>query len=113
MGDFAYPPVNFETHPDRYVHWDLEVDGSVAKLTMHIKEDRPMWDGLYDLKLNSYDLAVDIERDAESERVTARFLQLSRQMNSLQSALTTTAAELQELKKQEKADIVALRKEMK
>lgn len=61
MGDFAYPPVNFETHPDRYVHWDLEVDGSVAKLTMHIKEDRPMWDGLYDLKLNSYDLAVDIE----------------------------------------------------
>ena len=61
MGDFAYPPVNFETHPDQYVHWDLEVDGSVAKLTMHIKEDRPMWDGLYDLKLNSYDLAVDIE----------------------------------------------------
>lgn len=57
-------------------------------------------------------LAVDIERDAESERVTARFLQLSRQMNSLQSALTTTAAELQELKKQEKADIVALRKEI-
>ena len=55
MGDFAYPPVNFETHPDQYVHWDLEVDGSVAKLTMHIKEDRPMWDGLYDLKLNSYD----------------------------------------------------------
>ena len=61
MGDFAYPPVNFETHPDQYVHWDLEVDGSVAKLTMHIKEDRPMWDGLYDLKLNSYDLAVDFE----------------------------------------------------
>ena len=61
MGEFAYPPVNFETHPSRYVHWDLDIDGSVAKLTMHIKEDRPMWDGLYDLKLNSYDLAVDIE----------------------------------------------------
>ncbi len=61
MGDFAYPPVNFETHPDRYVHWDLDVDGTVATLTMHIKEDHPMWDGLYDLKLNSYDLAVDIE----------------------------------------------------
>ena len=61
MGDFAYPPVNFETHPERYVHWDLEVNGSVATLTMHIKEDHPMWEGLYELKLNSYDLAVDIE----------------------------------------------------
>jgi benzoyl-CoA-dihydrodiol lyase len=61
MGEFAYPPVNFETHPNNYVHWDLDIDGSVATLTMHIKEDRPMWDGLYDLKLNSYDLAVDIE----------------------------------------------------
>jgi len=61
MGEFAYPPVDFETHPDRYIHWDFEVNGSIANLTMHIKEDRPMWDGLYDLKLNSYDLAVDIE----------------------------------------------------
>ncbi len=61
MGEFAYPPVDFETHPDRYVHWDFEIEGSIATLTMHIKEDRPMWDGLYDLKLNSYDLAVDIE----------------------------------------------------
>jgi len=61
MGEFAYPPVNFETHPDKYIHWDLDIDGSVATLTMHIKEDHPMWEGLYDLKLNSYDLAVDIE----------------------------------------------------
>jgi len=61
MGDFEYPPVSFETHPDQYIHWDLEVDGSVATLTMHIKEDHPMWEGMYDLKLNSYDLAVDIE----------------------------------------------------
>lgn len=61
MGEFAYPPVDFETHPDRYVHWDFQVNGGIANLTMHIKEDRPMWDGLYDLKLNSYDLAVDIE----------------------------------------------------
>jgi benzoyl-CoA-dihydrodiol lyase len=53
--------VEFETHPDRYVHWDLDIDGGVATLTMHIKEDHPMWEGLYDLKLNSYDLAVDIE----------------------------------------------------
>jgi benzoyl-CoA-dihydrodiol lyase len=61
MGEFAYPPVNFETHPDRYVHWDLDIEGSIATLTMHIKEDHPMWEGLYELKLNSYDLAVDIE----------------------------------------------------
>ena len=61
MGEFAYPPVDFETHPERYIHWDLDVDGNIATLTMHIKEDHPMWDGLYDLKLNSYDLAVDIE----------------------------------------------------
>ena len=61
MGEFAYPPVNFETHPDRYIHWDLDIEGSIATLTMHIKEDHPMWEGLYELKLNSYDLAVDIE----------------------------------------------------
>ena len=53
------------------MHWDLEIDGSVAKLTMHIKEDRPMWDGLYDLKLNSYDLAVDIPRRGQSLTVRA------------------------------------------
>jgi benzoyl-CoA-dihydrodiol lyase len=58
---FDYPDVNFETHPDDYVHWGLEIDGSVATLTMHIKEDRPLWDGQYELKLNSYDLGVDIE----------------------------------------------------
>ncbi|MDP6933812.1 MAG: enoyl-CoA hydratase-related protein, partial [Myxococcota bacterium] len=61
MGHFEYPPVDFETHPDRYVHWDLEIEGAVATLCMHIKEDRPMWAGMYELKLNSYDLSVDIE----------------------------------------------------
>ncbi|MAY79770.1 MAG: benzoyl-CoA-dihydrodiol lyase [Deltaproteobacteria bacterium] len=61
MGEFAYPAVFFETHPDKYVHWDLQIEGQVATLTMHIKEDHPMWEGLYELKLNSYDLAVDIE----------------------------------------------------
>ena len=50
----------FETHPDVYQHWNLEVDGAVATLTMDIKED----DGngkAYILKLNSYDIFVDIE----------------------------------------------------
>ncbi len=59
--DFAYPPVDFETHPDRYKHWRLSVDGDVATLTMAVQEDHPLWEGRYELKLNSYDLGVDIE----------------------------------------------------
>ena len=50
----------FETHPDVYQHWNLKVDGAVATLTMDIQED----DGNgkdYILKLNSYDIFVDIE----------------------------------------------------
>ncbi len=61
MGEFNFPPVNFDTRPDRYQHWDLEIQAPVATLRMHIKEDRPMWAGRYELKLNSYDLGVDIE----------------------------------------------------
>ncbi|MFT5682394.1 MAG: benzoyl-CoA-dihydrodiol lyase [Myxococcota bacterium] len=61
MGDFSYPPVNFQTHPDQYIHWDLSIDGDIATVCMHVKEDRPMWSDLYELKLNSYDLGVDIE----------------------------------------------------
>ena len=60
MGEFEFPPVSFETHPDQYIHWDLEIDGGIATLSMHIKENRPMWEGMYELKLNSYDPAVDI-----------------------------------------------------
>ena len=61
MAEFDYPPVSFDTHPDRYVHWKLSIDGPVATLVMDIQEDRPLWDGRYELKLNSYDLGVDIE----------------------------------------------------
>jgi len=61
MAEYSYPPVAFETHPDRYVHWDLKFQGPVATLSMHIQEDRPLWPGRYELKLNSYDLGVDIE----------------------------------------------------
>ncbi|MBL8618669.1 MAG: benzoyl-CoA-dihydrodiol lyase [Deltaproteobacteria bacterium] len=61
MAEYDYPPVDFETHPSRYKHWDLSVDGDIARLTMHIKDDQPMWPGKYELKLNSYDLSVDIE----------------------------------------------------
>lgn len=60
MAEASFPPVSFDTHPSRYVHWSLQCDGPVATLVMKVQEDRPMWPG-YELKLNSYDLGVDIE----------------------------------------------------
>ena len=53
-------PVRFETHPSRYVHWRLEVEPPIARLIMDVEEDRGLRPG-YPLKLNSYDLGVDIE----------------------------------------------------
>ncbi len=53
-------PISFETHPDRYKHWKLELDGEVAWLKMAVSEREPLQPG-YELKLNSYDLGVDIE----------------------------------------------------
>jgi benzoyl-CoA-dihydrodiol lyase len=53
-------PIRFETHPSRYKHWKLSCDGPVARLVMDVVEDAPMRPG-YQLKLNSYDLGVDIE----------------------------------------------------
>ncbi|MEM1418234.1 MAG: 2,3-epoxybenzoyl-CoA dihydrolase [Myxococcota bacterium] len=52
--------IAFETHPDRYRHWALSVDGTVATLTMSVDPKGGLRDG-YELKLNSYDLGVDIE----------------------------------------------------
>ena len=52
--------IDFATSPERYRHWRLEVDGAVARLTMQVQEDAPLYPG-YELKLNSYDLGVDIE----------------------------------------------------
>ena len=53
-------PVRFETHPSRYKHWKLSFAGPVAKLTMAVDEQHPLREG-YVLKLNSYDLGVDVE----------------------------------------------------
>jgi benzoyl-CoA-dihydrodiol lyase len=53
-------PVRFETEPDRYIHWKLSIDGDIARLAMDVDEDRGLRPG-YPLKLNSYDLSVDIE----------------------------------------------------
>ena len=52
--------VSFSTHPTKYQHWKLAVDGDVARLTLDINEDGGIQPG-YKLKLNSYDLGVDIE----------------------------------------------------
>ena len=52
--------INFQTSPEQYKHWRLNVDGEVATLTMDVQEDVTLAEG-YKLKLNSYDLGVDIE----------------------------------------------------
>jgi len=52
--------INFQTSPDQYKHWKLNVEGPVATLTMDVSEDVTLGEG-YKLKLNSYDLGVDIE----------------------------------------------------
>ena len=53
-------PISFETHPSTYRHWKLAVDGAVATLSMDVQEDAGLSPS-YKLKLNSYDLGVDIE----------------------------------------------------
>src|SRR5262245_33724365 len=53
-------PIEFETHPSRYKHWTLSCDGAVATLALDAREDAGLRTD-YRLKLNSYDLAVDIE----------------------------------------------------
>jgi benzoyl-CoA-dihydrodiol lyase len=52
--------VEFRVQPDAYRHWELRIDGPVATLTMDVAEDGGLLPG-YELKLNSYDLGVDIE----------------------------------------------------
>ena len=53
-------PLSFERHPSSYQHWKLTFDGPVATLGMDVQEDAGLAPG-YKLKLNSYDLGVDIE----------------------------------------------------
>jgi benzoyl-CoA-dihydrodiol lyase len=52
--------IDFRTEPARYKHWKVSIDGAVATLAMDVKEDGGLRPG-YELKLNSYDLGVDIE----------------------------------------------------
>jgi benzoyl-CoA-dihydrodiol lyase len=60
MADSERVVVDFRTDPERYKHWKLSFDGPVATLHMDVKEDGGLVPG-YELKLNSYDLGVDIE----------------------------------------------------
>jgi benzoyl-CoA-dihydrodiol lyase len=61
-------PVDYRTDPSRYRHWRLTVDGSIATLAMDVSEDGGIRDG-YKLKLNSYDLGVDIELHDAVQRI--------------------------------------------
>src|SRR3954470_16115321 len=61
-------PTTFETHPSRYKHWRLTTSGDIATLVMAVDGDHPLRPG-YDLKLNSYDLSVDIELADAIQRV--------------------------------------------
>ena len=52
--------INFNSHPEKYQHWSLEIKGQLATLKMNVNEEGGLYPG-YKLKLNSYDLGVDIE----------------------------------------------------
>ncbi|HEU4507162.1 MAG TPA: 2,3-epoxybenzoyl-CoA dihydrolase [Pyrinomonadaceae bacterium] len=58
----------FETEPGKYNHWKLAINGAVAMLSMDVQEDETLADG-YKLKLNSYDLGVDIELADAVQRI--------------------------------------------
>ncbi|HTS78471.1 MAG TPA: 2,3-epoxybenzoyl-CoA dihydrolase [Bryobacteraceae bacterium] len=60
--------VNYETNPRAYRHWRLQCDGAIATLTLDVQEDAGIRPG-YKLKLNSYDLGVDIELHDALQRI--------------------------------------------
>ncbi len=64
----SQPPIHFESHPSRYRHWSLETDGEIGTLTLQVDEAGGLRPG-YSLKLNSYDLGVDIELADAVERL--------------------------------------------
>src|SRR3981081_2546071 len=60
--------IDFQTDPSKYRHWKLMVDGDVATLLMDVDEKGALFEG-YELKLNSYDIGVDIELADAIERL--------------------------------------------
>jgi benzoyl-CoA-dihydrodiol lyase len=67
-GALAKPFFTYDTHPDRYAHWKLSYHDSIATLTLDVDENRGINPG-YKLKLNSYDLGVDIELADALQRI--------------------------------------------
>ena len=57
---YASSMTDLARHPSSYLHWKLEIDGPIARLLMNVDVDRGLHPG-YKLKLNSYDLGVDLE----------------------------------------------------
>ena len=60
--------IDFQTDPSRYKHWKIETEGETATLFIDVDENGGMFDG-YELKLNSYDLGVDIELNDAIQRL--------------------------------------------
>jgi benzoyl-CoA-dihydrodiol lyase len=60
--------IEFSTHPDKYRHWKLQIDPPVARLILDVDETAGMFEG-YELKLNSYDIGVDIELNDALQRL--------------------------------------------
>jgi benzoyl-CoA-dihydrodiol lyase len=86
----AEAPVDYRTSPAQYRHWKLDVAGAVATLTLDVQEDGGLRSG-YRLKLNSYDLGVDIELHDALQRVrfehpTVRVVVLASGKNRIFSA---------------------------
>jgi len=61
-------PVDYQTHPSNYRHWKLSFDGPIARLAADFDENGGLRPG-YKLKLNSYDLGVDIELNDAINRI--------------------------------------------
>ena len=66
--DWSMHTIDFQTEPSRYRHWRIESDGDIAYLIMDVDQAGGFFDG-YELKLNSYDLGVDIELNDAVQRL--------------------------------------------
>jgi benzoyl-CoA-dihydrodiol lyase len=64
----THPHVSFDTSPERYRHWKLSIDAPIATLSMDVQEDGGLLPD-YRLKLNSYDLGVDVELADAIQRI--------------------------------------------
>src|SRR5476651_720293 len=67
-GEVKSVSVDYRTSPSAYRHWSFTIDGSVATLVMNVDEHGGLRPG-YELKLNSYDLGVDIELYDATQRL--------------------------------------------